>query len=282
MNTKTNDELVAEIHDAFYSADERLLQEAKDLLNFPQEDKAKKAERIKKLGFGAAKLVKEVAGHPEKVTDANKLIKAIEYWRIHYPNYKFITEVEVKKICEKYCLVLGEAGKYLGDIPEKNLFEIEAFNLRKEDYIEQVTYESTFTKLLSTYMGLPMLEPPPVYESPFLGVVSSRPRQIVPNDRMAQYKQMFKSVSMLGFDPWGSFEEAKDQKKPEKKVEKIRPDFKICAPQTDFNTSGYVVKEGYILVYDPVVLQPVRDGYLIVTAWGIEGTDELVINQNQN
>ena len=44
MNTKTNDELVAEIHDAFYSADERLLQEAKNLLANPKVNKAIYAE----------------------------------------------------------------------------------------------------------------------------------------------------------------------------------------------------------------------------------------------
>jgi hypothetical protein len=285
MNAQTNDELVAEIHDAFYSADERLLQEAKELLNTPQEDKAKKAERIKKLGFVSAKPVAEVAGHATKAADASKLIKAIEYWRVHYPNNKFITEPEVKKICEKYGLVLGEAGKYLGDIPEKNLSEIEAFQLRPEDYIEQVTYESTIQRLLAQYRSVPDIQfpEPPQYESPFLGIISSERRRSGLEDAFRQQMASYKSLSMLSFlDPFGSFEKPKYQKEPEKKVEKIRPAFKICAPQTDFNTSGYVVREGYILVYDPVVLQPVKDGYLIVSAWGKEASDELVINQNHN
>jgi len=282
MNTQTNDELVAEIHDAFYSADERLLQEAKELLNTPQEDKAKKAERIKKLGFGSAKPVAEVAGHATKAADASKLIKAIEYWRVHYPNNKFITEPEVKKICEKYGLVLGEAGKYLGDIPEKNLSEIEAFQLRQEDYIEQVTFTSMIESLFSQYIARPMFPDPPQYVSPFLGVISSKPRRTGREQTQREYEEMVSSISMIGLDPFAGFDTPKPKKEPEKKVDKVRPAFKICAPQTDFNTSGYVLQEGYILVYDPVVLQPVKDGYLIVTAWGKEASDEIVVNQNHN
>jgi len=33
---------------------------------------------------------------------------------------------------------------------------------------------------------------------------------------------------------------------------------------------------------DPVVLQPVKGGYLIITAWGDEASDELVVNQKFN
>ena len=33
---------------------------------------------------------------------------------------------------------------------------------------------------------------------------------------------------------------------------------------------------------DPVVLQPVNEGYLIVCAWGDEASDELVVNSINN
>ena len=33
---------------------------------------------------------------------------------------------------------------------------------------------------------------------------------------------------------------------------------------------------------DPVVLQPVCGGYLIVCAWGDEASDEIVVNQQMN
>lgn len=62
--------------------------------------------------------------------------------------------------------------------------------------------------------------------------------------------------------------------------------FQICAPIKDMDISGLELEEGYKLkkklIPDPVVLQPVKGGYLILTAWGDEASDELVVNQKFN
>lgn len=77
--------------------------------------------------------------------------------------------------------------------------------------------------------------------------------------------------------------------------------FFIAAPKKDMDMTN-VRQEGYLLVNskntkdipDPVVLQPVvyvessaffeerLSGFLIVTAWGDEASDELVVNENHN
>ena len=58
----------------------------------------------------------------------------------------------------------------------------------------------------------------------------------------------------------------------------------ICAPIADMDTSGMRLADGYKLeiIPDPVVLQPVKAGYLIVTAWGDEASDEMTVNSNHN
>lgn len=60
----------------------------------------------------------------------------------------------------------------------------------------------------------------------------------------------------------------------------------ICAPIKDMDISGLELKEGYKLekkfIPDPIVLQPVKGGYLILTAWGDEASDPLVVNNNKN
>ena len=63
----------------------------------------------------------------------------------------------------------------------------------------------------------------------------------------------------------------------------------ICAPVKDFNTKGMELKDfklSKIEIPDPVVLQPVNfkgeKYYLIVTAWGDEASDELVVNETLN
>lgn len=63
----------------------------------------------------------------------------------------------------------------------------------------------------------------------------------------------------------------------------------IAAPLKDFNMTGAEVK-GFkiskIEIPDPIVLKPVifnnQKHYLIVTAWGLEAADELIVNQNHN
>jgi hypothetical protein len=284
MNTKTNNELVAEIHEAFYSADERLLQQAKDLLANPRLDKAIYAERLGALGFGSAKPVKEAIAIAENHLKAGDLIKGIEHWRMYYPGNKFITEEEVKRICEKYGLLLGDAANYTGDVPEKNLCEIEAFKLRKEDYTEKSRgWGGLLEAMTLNWFGQTGNE---------IRLISTKSRR---TGVLSQYfdrvngemSGLPKSIGMItepligggwaiGYDPYGG------PKKEEKAAEKEQASFKICAPKQDFNTLGYVEVDGYRLVYDPVVLQPVKDGYLIVTAWGQEASDEIVVNQINN
>ena len=63
----------------------------------------------------------------------------------------------------------------------------------------------------------------------------------------------------------------------------------IAAPIKDFNLDASEVKDfkiSDIVIPDPVVLQPVhfegKKHYLIVTAWGLEAEDDLVINPTNN
>ena len=56
----------------------------------------------------------------------------------------------------------------------------------------------------------------------------------------------------------------------------------IVAPEHKLKTKGKV-KEGHILkIKDPIVLQPVQKGYLIVSSWGLEAGNELVVNSINN
>ena len=59
----------------------------------------------------------------------------------------------------------------------------------------------------------------------------------------------------------------------------------ICAPMKHMNVPSNYKLIGYKYVKeieDPVVLCRVRGGYLIVTAWGDEASDEIVVNPVNN
>jgi len=56
----------------------------------------------------------------------------------------------------------------------------------------------------------------------------------------------------------------------------------IIAPAHKLNTKGKV-QDGHIMkIKDPIVLQPVPSGYLIVSSWGLEASDPIVLNPINN
>lgn len=262
-----------QIHADFYSAEERLFVEAIGLTKGTLVS-ITKAERLRKIGFGKAKPIKDAEEYHRKRGVSEQLISTIEYFRTYYPQYKFITESEVESLCKKYGLLLGEAANFTADMPEKNLQDIERFKLRKEDFTD---------KKLSWFDGV-MANRWLIDESP--SFVSSRRRSgnsMLDSDALyAQYLGLALQTPtryVAATDPY-----AKETKKDN--VEKEQPAFKICAPKEDFDTRGYEVVDGHKLVYDPIVLQPVFkngiSGFLIITAWGDEASDELVVNETNN
>jgi len=60
----------------------------------------------------------------------------------------------------------------------------------------------------------------------------------------------------------------------------------ICAPIKDMETKGMEITGGFKLTKisppDPIVLKPVKGGYLIITAWGSEASDPDVVNPINN
>lgn len=267
-----------QIHEDFYGAEERLYVEAIGLSKSVLTSINDKSKRLQKLGFGKAQPVKDCEQKEAKRKISGHIIHTIEYFRTYYPQHKFITEEEVKKLCEKYGLLLGDTGNYIGDVPEKNLRDIEAFKLRKEDWRE---------KSASWFDNFAMMIPHRSLEQQSIGITSyiqgynSRQREEYLYQLELMQRQMSSSMGISGYMDYG-----KPTKKETSKKEYEQPSFKICAPKDDFHTSGWEVRDGYRLVYDPIVLQPVskegQEGFLIVTAWGDEASDEIVVNETKN
>lgn len=56
----------------------------------------------------------------------------------------------------------------------------------------------------------------------------------------------------------------------------------IIAPKHKFDTRGLIQEGNVLKIDDPIVLQPVNKGFLIVSSWGLEAGDELVVNSINN
>lgn len=135
-------EIIQEIHETFYTEVDRLLNEAKISVSneTSKQELIDKCKRLKTLGFTNTKEVREAQIEINRLNEISqineskdKLVRAINYFSVKYPNYKFITEESVKKICEKYNLVYGSVDRYIGTVPDKNLKQIEEFKISDDD-----------------------------------------------------------------------------------------------------------------------------------------------------
>lgn len=238
------------IHNEFDNAGQRLLEEAKEILSGKELNE--KGERLKKLGFTGAKAVvrnREISEHNDKVAKENeerkKSAKWVEYYAQWYPLHKFITKDIVKQICDKYNLYCGPVASYKADVPLKNIAEMEQFKLRKEDMKIETGLDRWYSLQFMGSIGNIFGFPMPEFRSAYNHLTTE------------QYQKL----------------------KEEKHY--IKDSFEICAPEKDFDMTR-MTKKGRFLIPDPIVLQPVPGGYLIVTKWGLEASDELVVNDKQN
>lgn len=267
---KTNQELVKEIHTEFDTAADEMLAEANIILNigFSQQ----KEDRLAKLGFARSKQAVEV----DKAGEQKKLI--LQY-RQTYPAHKFVTEEVVKQICEKYGLLLGGVSNFIGEVPEKNLAEIEAFKVKKEDYRDTNSWGSGMDSWATSFLqtesrlfrsGIDPFSPTwGIDPATPMGFITSKPRRWGTGSDLAQAY----STAM-----WADYR----KKEAEKSLFHEKPLFQICAPENEFNTQG-LKKVGHELVpEDPIVLCPVTGGYLVVTKWGLEASDPSVRDERMN
>lgn len=277
INVKTTNELIEEIHETFFTEVDRLLAEAniKRDTSTDKDDLLAKARRLNNLGFTAteestaAQLERNrIESLKSENKDKESLKEAIHYFSFKYPLYKFITVESVKKICEKYNLVYGPVSRYIGTVPDKNLEEIDNFKIAKEDecYEEVVHYQ--FPRFDTT--------------TKHLRFCSSEVIDAEKRDRENYYKglsgaDMHRAITVRNPFDSHSYQETT-----------LLP-LEICAPLKDFNMKDHEIKDfklSKIEIPDPVVLKPVHyksnKYYLVVSAWGVESSDELVVNQRMN
>lgn len=259
---------VAEIHNAFFSEVDRLLEESKLLnsLESPIQNVVQKADRLRKLGFNNTKDVSVAKDEEQRLQNLRReneqktaMARAIEYFTVKYPQHKFIIEDSVKKICKKYGLIYGPVENYVGTVPDKNLEQIEQFKIRETDECyERVQPISGWGP----------------------GGERLRHEQVSYFDKK-QFENERKRGSNYGL--YGLYNRDGNN------MFYRKSSLEIAAPYKDFDTTDMIVKDhklsnAPIPVPDPIVLCPVifegSKHYLVVTAWGDEAKD--VVNEKLN
>lgn len=264
---KTINEIIDEIHESFNSEVDKLLAESKILKSNETElqDLIDKSKKLRDLGFTNTKECKDADLEIQRLNTINnenkskkELNRAINYFTQKYPLYKFITEESVIKICNKYNLVYGPVDRYEGTVPDKNLKDISNFKVDEEDACYYHKEE----------------------------VISLYGRNRITNNSISRKLYLFNTSKEI------SIERSKNNYHTHSYyINEIydKSPLEIAAPVKDFNMEGYEVegvKISKIHIPDPVVLFPVfyenKKHYLVVTAWGQEASDELVVNQKFN
>lgn len=260
MNTK---QAIEKIHAEFFSSADELLMGAEKILN--SVTVKNKGERLINIGFKKSREAVEYLDAKNKVESTNELVETINHYKREYPLNKFITEGQVESICKRYGLVMGDVSDYTGFVPENKLAEIESFRLKEKCLIADNGMVFENAEVRGDGFG---------YCHIFkIGETDRFNYAFQSNDGTRFYagddRNIFGYRSM-GFHVGFSI---------------VSGSFKICAPLKDFDIEGKEVK-GFKLfkkpVPDPVVLCPVKKGYLIVAAWGDEASDPDVVNGINN
>lgn len=247
---------VEDIHNDFFVAQEKLLKDAKEFIDSQQTEERTLYAKLHSLGFYGNKKAQESSSIQRDI-DFNKVMyEKTMYYKEKYPLLKFITESQVMAICEKYNLLLGNTGDFIGEIPEKNLREIVNFKIKDEDI------------LLGLYSkGYQIASK--IYVSDF--------RQWIIESSLDEVNKKFLLESLdKGCVPF----------MPDVNVKGIPmnnlhyPMMKICAPEKEFNMTRRKIVGRQIEIDDPIVLYPVDMGFLVVSAWGEESKE--VVNEINN
>lgn len=269
---------IQEIHRSFETAADILLLEAQKILKDCSKKDVDKAGRLEKLGFNQVPQVVELKEEKRKAELSKEQIELIQYYKRNYPLNKFITENQVEEICKKWNLVLGDTTRYRGFVPEKNLKQIEQFKLKQQDANVVFCYD------VVQYSGKKCKD---FYVN---GIVKES--RGITSLFYHIYKPDSENYSFQSNDGENFYSEDRYNYFGKAELGDIRfkiqtsNSLKICAPIKDMDMTGMTVSRGFritkIHVPDPVVLQPVKGGFLILTAWGDEASDPIVVNDINN
>lgn len=236
--------IVEQIHSEFNKASDNAIAESKKILG-QLPDISDDADILERIGFANAKSVVQNKQVKESKINAQYLAAIVLYWQQKLPTHKFITADQVTEICEKYGLVWGGIGLYKGEVPSKNVKEMSIFHSNNPITIEDRRYCKQYRN----------------YNFPF----STSSNVEIP---YSQFKLVDAAVQRGMREVEEHFYEDKQ--------------YMICAPEKDMHVDRSRVdsKTKMLVDDDPIVLYPVRGGYIVVSAWGAES--EIVINEKMN
>jgi hypothetical protein len=271
--------IVHEIHKEFLTAGDSIIEEANSILSECEAKSICKGKRLAALGFNKVPEAVNAIETENKIITTKEVADLVRYYQINYPNNKFITEPQVKSICEKYGLLCGDISMYKGFVPERNLNQIELFKLKGADTpfatLEGSRYKADGFDTTIHDETIGYLNESDIIDKWAKGQIINKGHFWVCGRSIdsSSKDKVNNRITNLYDSNWGYV-----------KAVPFDKSYRICAPLKDMDIPSDKRVDGYKIknIPDPVVLQPVNGGYLIVTAWGDEASDEIIVNEKMN
>lgn len=301
---KSQEKLIAEIHNEFDTAQERLLEQANQLLaslSVPTESKIEGiASRLERVGFTATPSIRRAENLKrrrqevqETLVSSKEQADLINYYKFNYPFLKFLTEDELKRICDKYGLIHAPVGNYIKEVPEKNLRDIEvAQELRATDTVEDVMYFKSYSDQgdMDKFLQKLGLQNGEITKSDLRRVMNNSP--YIRGYNMVDYylDRVVDNNTWLFCISYHDYRDGTGRTWNYEGVQvQLKKDLFIAAPKSHFNLKGLdkKSKHGFFSVLktevkDPIVFRYVRGGVQVLTCWGLEGEDPMLYNEKMN
>lgn len=323
---KSDVEIIEAIHNDFDTAQERLLQDAKKVLNslpnveIKNEDLAK---RLSKYGFVNSAQVNEVKKLQDQKAEIEKTrglkqgeAELVLHYKETYPFMKFLTVEELDRLCEKWDLIHASVDHYKEAIPIKNLEDIErAQKLLDVDKLNtKFQLQSKFNSYRSEFQNL--LHAIGIHNYTitqkevdalcikYNGRIPDGWDKVVGGNGMWLWSAMNRiietSVGQLTSTASADFERMHTIRRATERMYSSQYDavqvgessdqLFIAAPKSHFNLDGLekVGKYGFRKIFkmpepkDPIVFRYVRGGIQVITKWGLEASDPMLINSIDN
>ena len=216
-----------------------------------------KATFLKDCGFGNSIATEIYDG-------ISKNAHVFNDYKRKYPQNSFILEAQLKRLCEKYNLFVRDPKFFLGDVPKVNISEMMKFRVHLDDLQSPIRGRLCEDRDFTLYNGEWL------YELPCkMGFDFKR--------RGPQYSVALGNIKRLNYRGTQLFP----------KVIQVAAIKDLFAPQAFERSNARILSTAELepqaqVDTDPIVLVKTKHGYLIVTAWGDEANDELVLNINKN
>lgn len=260
---------VQKVHTEFLTAADLLLNEAKAVLTKETMKDLEKGKRLNSLGFSKSTEGSKVKEVESKIEFSKEVIELVNKYKIQYPGYKFISKDQLESVCEKWGLLYGDVSRFTGFVPEKNLKEIERFT-NKYDF-SHMWVDSRGGNIYD------MTGYSPYFHNNYSHFALSKYVKNAQISKDFNFRESvfqgtgdFRSPFFEGFYSDGIINS--EYKSIDGRMSPCK--LQICAPLKYMDTEGMrIINHKVVIDDDPIVLQPVKGGFLIVSMWADEQFD---------